>query len=39
MYGALLIIMLLARPSGVIDRRMASAVNRRWKSLFRGATA
>ncbi len=38
-YGALLIVMLLARPSGVIDRGTARAVSRRWKSLFRGAGA
>ncbi len=36
-YGALLIVMLLARPNGVIDRGAAIAVSRRWKSLFRGS--
>jgi ABC-type branched-subunit amino acid transport system permease subunit len=38
-YGALLIVMLLARPSGVIDRGTAAAVSRRWKSLFKGVAA
>ncbi len=34
-YGALLIVMLLARPSGVIDRGTARAVARRWRSFFK----
>ncbi len=38
-YGALLIVMLLARPSGVIDRGTAAAVSRRWKSLFKRVAA
>jgi branched-chain amino acid transport system permease protein len=38
-YGALLILMLLLRPSGVIDRGTAAALSRRWKSLFGGTTA
>jgi branched-chain amino acid transport system permease protein len=38
-YGALLIIVLLARPSGVIDRGTARAISRRWDALFKGAAA
>jgi branched-chain amino acid transport system permease protein len=38
-YGALLIVMLLARPSGIIDRGTVKSFSRRVKTLFGAATA
>jgi ABC-type branched-subunit amino acid transport system permease subunit len=35
-YGALLIVMLLLRPSGIIDRKMTKAVSVGAKALFKG---